>query len=141
MKQNSFRRKERTPILSAVISVCMAEAVLFGGALVLAAMVSADRVGENGITGLSRLVLAIAGFAVGLCSAIVGQGNYPLTLAISAAVVYLGLIGMNVFAFGGELRHLGACTAVYLLGVGVSALLHFLRLRRGHRRLYGRNFR
>lgn len=141
MKQSNFKRNARPLIPSAVISVCVAEATLFGGALILAAIVSAGRVGENGIAGLSRLVLAITGFSVGLCSAIVGQENYPLTLAISAAAVYLGLIGMNVFAFGGELLHLGACTAVYLLGIGMSALLHFLRFRWRLRRPYGRNFR
>lgn len=141
MKQNKFRIKERPLIRSAIISVCVAETALIGGAMILATLVSTGRVGENGIEGASRLVLAIAGLTVGLCSAAVGQGSYLLTLAISAAAMYLSLIAMNVFAFGGELQHTGACTAVFFLGIGMSALLHFLRHRLGQRRPYGHSFR
>lgn len=141
MTQRNWKRKERAALSTAVISVCVAAAVLFGCALILTTLVSGEKISESTIGGFARLVLAVTGFAVGACSTLAGQNGYLSTLAIAAAAVYLGLIGMNVFAFGGEIKSIGASTAVYLLGIGVSALMYWLRLKRGRKQPYRHNFR
>ncbi|MBP3304404.1 MAG: TIGR04086 family membrane protein [Oscillospiraceae bacterium] len=123
LKRKTSSGKARTIPVGIAFGLLVSLTVTLAGAVLLAYLIAAEKLGADGI-GYGSMVILMAASALGTWSAVARIKRRRLMVCgISAAGYYLLLLGMTALFFGGQYEGMGVTALMVLIGSGIVLLL------------------
>ena len=111
-----------------MLLACIAgAATMMLGACLIAFMIYSGNIDEEKLQIACKPMLFLTAFTAAIICIVKEKDNYILPLTASSLIVYMFLIGMNIFLFEGKFPGIGSSSIAYILGVFMAACMKIVR--------------